>query len=118
METLVIICFSVLFGLLGLLAFLLLRVRNSPEIDQQTENESNNELNNQQSNRSSNDNELRIGNKIIKSRKTTSSSKKSIKNDNDENDLQDNDLNEPTTSNLEISSTGKIGKKKLQKLGI
>lgn len=122
MDTLVIICFSFLFGLLGLLAFLLLKVRNSPEPEEIC---STNEETEQQPTTSkssiNNPNELRVGSKVIKSRNSKTPIKK-VRQQTDNVDLNnDEELNNdnatPNTSTSMIESGAKIGKKKLQKLG-
>ena len=126
MDTLVLICFSLVFGLLGLLAFLLARIRNAPEEEICVSEQPDQQPTTSRSTVNS-PNELRVGSKVIKSRnaktpaKRTPTTRPLEEEDNDQDDAE----NEDETGEMLPSSTatspsvmeGKIGKKKLQKLG-
>ena len=127
MDTLVVICFSLVFGLLGLLAYLLVRVRNAPEEEEVCEppNESEQQPTTSRSTVSS-PNELRVGSKVIKSRNSKTPVKRTPvsrapEEGNEQNGGENNDENgEQFNSSTAASPSvmeGKIGKKKLQKLG-
>lgn len=121
MDTLVILCFSFVFGFLGLLVFLLYRATNSPEPELSSSTDEDQPT--PSSSRSTNQNELRVGSKVIKSRNSKTPVKKS-RPDADNLDDQSDDgtnLEHNTTASTSFSAadggiTGKIGKKKLQKL--
>ena len=123
MDTAVIICFSIVFGLLGLLGFLLFKIRNAPE--EEISSPPNDETTEQRpttsksdKSQTNNQNELRVGSKVIKSRNVkTPVAKRTVRSEEDNNDLNDDDdMNTASTSN-NLMESGKIGKKKLQKLG-
>lgn len=130
MDTLVLICFSLVFGLLGLLAFLLARIRNAPEEEEVCEPANGSEQQPTTSRATVNSpNELRVGSKVIKSRNAKTPAKRTPaarapeeenepndgENDDDENGEQQ--LNASSTATSPSVMEGKIGKKKLQKLG-
>lgn len=128
MDTLVVICFSLVFGLLGLLAFLLARIRNSPEEEVQLSAPSNASEPQPSTSRVNSPNELRVGSKVIKSRnqkgpaRRTPTTRAPEEEEHDDPDDGENDGEEqPHTSTQSSTSPsvmeGKIGKKKLQKLG-
>lgn len=122
MDMLVIICFSIIIGLLGLLAFLLVRSRNSPdgdEIDLPDEEESTADQTSSASRPIDSQNELRVGNKVIKSRNAKTPNKRSTRQHADDDEANNDEFDETAAaqSTSMIEQQGKIGKKKLQKLG-
>lgn len=130
MDTLVVICFSLVFGLLGLLAFLLARIRNSPEEEVCLSSDTPDQQPTTSRATASSPNELRVGSKVIKSRNQKAPARRTPagrapEEENDQDDENDSENGEQPHNSTQSSTSplspsvmeGKIGKKKLQKLG-